>query len=252
VRHPRREAPHPGQLLALDQLRLVLPERGRHDVELARQRPELVRAVEVDVRLEVARREPGRPGLKPRQRPRDGASDDDAHRGREEGSAQEQRDDPAVGPALDRVHLGARRRDAALERAHELLGAVLDARHHELRARVLCAHEGGVPADHGGHDAAPEDLIELGARGLDVVHGGARSSRAGARLQRLRDLQDALLRPRIEPEVALVADDDRVRLVRVLIADGARELERKPHALLFVLHALGRSAHVPEPRQRQP
>ena len=252
MRHPGREAPHPGQLLALDQLRLVLLQRGRHGVELARQRAELVRAIEVDVRLEVARREPRRAGLESSQWPGDGAADGDAHPGGEERGAQEQRHDPAVGPPLDRVDLGPRGRDAGLERTDQLLGAVLDARHDELRARMLGAHEGSVLADHGRDDAAPEDPVQLGARGLDVVHGRALRTRTGAHLQGLRDLEDALLRPRVEAEVALVADDDGMRLVGVLIADRARELEGQSHALLLALHALGRRLHATEPGQRDP
>src|SRR4030042_1987585 len=57
------------------------------------------------------------------------------------------------------------------------------------------------------------------------------------------------LRLPVKAEVALVADDDGVGLVRVLIAHGARQLERQADTLFLAPHPLERGVDPAETRQ---
>ncbi len=225
---------------------MLLDGRG-HGVELRRERPQLVARVDGDAAVEVAGREAGGALAEPRQRPRDGAADGEGDGGGQDRRPHEQRHQPAVRAPLHGARLGARGRDALLEVGDELLRAILNPRHHELRARVLGLDEPSIAAHDGRHDALPEEDVELGAGPLDVLHPGALVLAARPRPQRARELEDVPLGLGVEAEVALVPDDDGVRLVRVLVAHRARELEREPDALLLVLDARDRVADAVEP-----
>src|SRR6185369_12401483 len=102
----------------------------------------------------------------------------------------EERGDPAVRAPLDGADLGARGGDALLEPPDELLGAILDARHDELGARVLVLDVAAIAPHDGRDDVRPEDAVELGARRLDVVHPGALLGAAGARAEGAGELED--------------------------------------------------------------
>jgi hypothetical protein len=237
VGHAGGEPPDAGQLLALHQPVLVLLDRRGHGVELPGQRPELVGRVHVDARVEPPCGETGGTRLETRDRAGDGAADVEAHRAGEERCAEQERHDPGEGPALHAFHLEAGRGDGCLGTGHLRLGEVLDACHQELRPGVLLLHEGPVSPDHRRDDAATEDVVELPAGPLDVVHRGTGLRRGAAGPQLAGELEDAALRLGIETQVALVADDDGVGLVGVLVANGAGELKRHAHALLRGLHA---------------
>ena len=56
---------------------------------------------------------------------------------------------------------------------------------------------------------------------------------------------------RVERQVAVVAQDDGVGLVRVLVAHGARELERHAHAFLVVLHLQQAVVDLPDVGERE-
>jgi len=216
----------PGELLALDELCLVLLERRCHRVELPRESAELVGCVHVDARVEVSGRDASRPVAQPLDRARDRPKDARADRRGQDGRTHQEEERPPERLVLKGSDTRLDAIDPRLEPADETIRALLDERHLNLRLRVLGLDVGLAVPEDGGDDPLPEDVVEVGRRARDVVDPRALLRGGDALPQRLRQLGDPLLGRVVELQVTVVPQDDRVSLMRVLIAHGARELER--------------------------
>jgi len=81
------------------------------------------------------------------------------------------------------------------------------------------------------HDLPGEDAVQLSRASLDVVDPGVLVGPLRALAQVLDQGENARLGLGVEAEVAVVADDDGVGLMGVLVAHGAGQIESQTHAV---------------------
>ncbi|CAM3926446.1 hypothetical protein COSO111634_29115 [Corallococcus soli] len=228
MRHARRQPADARELLVLDALGLVLAQRPRHPVELRGQVAQLPRVVLRDAHVQVPARQPRRALRQPRHRPRHRVADVDAHPGREQRGAAQEQQRPAEAVALHRAHVrleGLHRRVRALrQRIHPRL----DARHPLQRPSVRRLHRGRVLRHHRRQQRVPVEPVQRVTRRLDVRHRRALLRVACLLRQPPRQRLHARAGLGVEAPVAVVAQDDGVRQVRVLVAHRRGQLARLP------------------------
>ena len=116
---------------------------------------------------------------------------------------------------------------------------------------MLGLHVRHVPAEDGRDDPVAEDAIEVGSRALDVCDPGLLVGAPRVLPDESGERGDVVLCVGVERQVAVVTQDDRVGLMRVLVAHGARELERNAHAFLVVLHLEQAVVDLPDVGKRE-
>ncbi len=252
VGHPGGQPADPRQALVAEQLGLVLLERGGHGVELGGEASELVGAVHVEVGVEVAGGEARGAGLEGHHRPGHRPGDPQAHEGREGHRAQEDAHRPQVGPALDPGDLGLEGPDGRLRALRQGVGAVLDQEHPGELPVVGGPGGGHVVGSHRREDGSAEGPVHGVGGGADLLD--RRPVRGGE--PALLQIPEEAAHPgpglAVEGHVALVAQEDGVGLVGVLVADGAAELEDGADLVLLHAHGVAGLAHGGEAPGRLP
>ena len=89
----------------------------------------------------------------------------------------------------------------------------------------------GPAGQYGRHNVAAENPVQLGRACLDVVDPGAFIGSLRALAQVLDQGENPRFSFGVEAEVAVIADDDGVGLVSVLVAHGAGQVQRQTHAV---------------------
>ena len=177
------------------------------------------------------------------------ALDVEADQDRQEGRADDEEQGPAERRRLHLRDLRTELRDGGLQAVDQAVGAVLDERDQHLRACVLLLDVARVVLQHGWDDAVPEHAIELVRGGGDVVHPRSLVRERGELADLLDHVGDVAAGTRVEHQVAVIPEDDGVRLVGVLVAHGARQFQRHTDAFLVVLHLEEAVVDAPHVRQ---
>jgi hypothetical protein len=177
--------------------------------------------------------------------------DVDSDQDRQERRDRNEEDVPAQRGDLHRGDIRLELGDRGLEPVHQAVGAILDERDELLRLGVLLLNVGRVVLQDGGHDAIAEDVVELVGRDGHLVDPGPLVRVPGVPAHLLDHLYDVPICTSVAREMGIIAEDDGVRLVRILIPHGARQLEREPDPLLIALRLQEAVVDAPHVREHQ-
>ena len=233
------------QTFGLQQLLLMFLHGAGHLVESAGEQPQLVFALDRDLRVQIASAHACRRGGEARDRARDRSVDVDAdeHCGHE-------RDQMGDDREQNRAVLG--RPDVLVQVLHRGLGPSSEdvrlvlGRHRELQDPFVTSRDGGAVARADGRqDLGVEEPFDFLAGFDDSVH-LRRAFGAPLRSDRGDEVVEVLGRLSKQRHVGFVPDDDRVRDVRVLVADGAGQADDVPDLVLLLLERVEAMVDVEE------
>jgi hypothetical protein len=231
VRHSGGQATHARQALALQEAVLLFLERRDHGVELAGQVAELVVTTNRDARVEVAGRQAFCARVQKRHWSRHLAAQIDGHTSGEKRRNHHEEHAPSHGAIAGRLRERLQLSDGLFKALGQKVGSLLNAAYHGQGACVLQVRVRRPPRQHRRHNVAAEDAVQFSRSRLDVVDPGAFIGPLRAAAQFLDQGENSRFGLGVEAEVTVVANDDGVGLVRVLVAHSTGQVQGQAHAV---------------------